>query len=310
MIRAADLLELAEVKNETLKVIEDHISFDTYLDIRDVGNVFNCPRLLEAVDRFVLKNFAEFVRKPAFFELEESRLKDYLRCDQLRTETEEDIFTAVREYCKRGKTMNESFVELASLVRFELLSTKFVLKQLRRDEEIRENARVSNFLLDKLQSLNLLHANSRPRFSTRVLVAMPYRSKTFFHVSFSGDGIEFAAKKFPKMIESHIDALINYSVCKVGDGRMYLAGGLGYSDNNEAFQSPRGYMYDVVDDSWSPSSELRNNAGTFTMASVGNSVYVMSSDQDSATDEVLKMDFSLNLNDREWVHVARTLYHR
>ncbi len=60
LIRAADLLELTEVKNQTLKVIEEHITFDTYLDIREVGNVFSCPRLLDAVDRFIRKNYTEF----------------------------------------------------------------------------------------------------------------------------------------------------------------------------------------------------------------------------------------------------------
>ena len=119
LIRAADLLELTSVKNETLKVIEEHISFDvssfnksvncvhtcvkrksyiqslalpflfpfllqTYLDIRQVGTVFNCPRLLEAVDRFIRKNFTEFIRTPAFFELSENELVHYLDHNHLR----------------------------------------------------------------------------------------------------------------------------------------------------------------------------------------------------------------------------------
>ena len=37
LIRAADLLELTSVKNETLKVIEEHISFDV--------NIFSYHRL-------------------------------------------------------------------------------------------------------------------------------------------------------------------------------------------------------------------------------------------------------------------------
>ena len=40
LIRAADLLELTSVKNETLKVIEEHISFD--VSIQFLKNYAKC----------------------------------------------------------------------------------------------------------------------------------------------------------------------------------------------------------------------------------------------------------------------------
>ena len=40
LIRAADLLELTSVKNETLKVIEEHISFD--VSKKSLKNCFTC----------------------------------------------------------------------------------------------------------------------------------------------------------------------------------------------------------------------------------------------------------------------------
>ena len=58
--------------------------FQTYLDIRQVGTVFNCPRLLEAVDRFIRKNFTEFIRTQAFYELSENELVHYLDHNHLR----------------------------------------------------------------------------------------------------------------------------------------------------------------------------------------------------------------------------------
>jgi hypothetical protein len=45
----------------------------------------------------------------------------------------------------------------------------------------------------------------------------------------------------------HIDALINYSVCRIGKF-LYMAGGTGYNANNEAFHSDRAFVYDVVKD--------------------------------------------------------------
>ena len=40
LIRAADLLELTSVKNETLKVIEEHISFDVSSKLREIFAVW------------------------------------------------------------------------------------------------------------------------------------------------------------------------------------------------------------------------------------------------------------------------------
>ena len=50
-----------------------------------------------------------------------------------------------------------------------------------------------------------------------------------------------------RLFTQHIDALINYSVCRIGR-YLYMAGGTGYNANNEAFHSDRAFVYDVVKD--------------------------------------------------------------
>ena len=63
--------------------------------------------------------------------------------------------------------------------RFNLISIKHILKMMRDDAAITSNSSVTSFLVGKLhgncQSLSV--GVSRPRFSTRVLVAMPYASR-------------------------------------------------------------------------------------------------------------------------------------
>ena len=70
--------------NTNIHVDMLHFMLQTYLDIRQVGTVFNCPRLLEAVDRFIRKNFTEFIRTQAFYELSENELVHYLDHNHLR----------------------------------------------------------------------------------------------------------------------------------------------------------------------------------------------------------------------------------
>ena len=59
------------------------------------------------------------------------------------------------------------------------------------------------------------------------------------------------------MIHEHIDALINYSVCRVGRHSLYMAGGTGYNVNNEPFHSDRGFLYDLVKEEWTHSTDLQ-----------------------------------------------------
>lgn len=174
LIRAADLLELTEVKHETLNVIAEHINLETYLDIREVSIVFNCPRLLETVDKFIRKNFSEFAKTGAFLELSEHALIAYIQHDLLRTDSEEVIFRAVVRWCKENDCLDR-FSEFARYLRFNLLSFKFLAGILREDMEIRAIDAVSNTLLDKMQSSTTTSNVSRPRFSTHILVAFPYR---------------------------------------------------------------------------------------------------------------------------------------
>ena len=95
-----------------------------------------------------------------------------------RTETEEVIYDAALEWCKR-RSLLAHFPNVAQSVRFNLISIKHLLKSLRDDADVRSHPEVTNYLLDRMQSMaGSLHAAiSRPRFSTQVLIAMPYRSK-------------------------------------------------------------------------------------------------------------------------------------
>ena len=52
LIRAADLLELTSVKNETLKVIEEHISFD--VSIQSLENYAKYSLTIEVYVSFII----------------------------------------------------------------------------------------------------------------------------------------------------------------------------------------------------------------------------------------------------------------
>jgi len=62
--------------------------FQTYLDIREVASVFNSRRLLDQVDRFIRKNFSQFVHTQAFLDLDENHLVKYMKHNRLQVSLE------------------------------------------------------------------------------------------------------------------------------------------------------------------------------------------------------------------------------
>ena len=111
------------------------------------------------------------MRTDGFYELSESELTQYLSHDHLKTETEEEIFDGVLEWCQRQNKLDR-FPHLGPLIRFNLISIKHILKRMR---DITANKDVVDFFVHELSSIAAGSAAgtvSRPRFCTQVLVAI------------------------------------------------------------------------------------------------------------------------------------------
>ena len=142
-------------------------------------------------------------------------LKQKLKCSFIyRTETEEVIYDAALEWCKR-RGLLAHFPNVAQSVRFNLISIKHLLKSLRDDVDVRSQPEVTNYLLDRMQSMaGSLHAAiSRPRFSTQVLIAMPYRSKVCIEIINFSSAHNFE-KKFTGYIHCNDVNLKTFFLCR------------------------------------------------------------------------------------------------
>ena len=141
---------------------------------------------------------------------------------------------------------------LSEYIQFDLISVKFICTLLREDTDIKSSDNIRDLLLQKMQTMNFPLATSKPRFSPHKLVAMPYRSKVFFVISFEGTGsIDFVVKDFPEIFTEQINSMNNYSICSCGN-YVYLTGGTNYAseDRIESFLSGQGFLYNVIEDTW------------------------------------------------------------
>ncbi len=250
IIWAADLLQLPDVKDQALSSLEDRINFETYLDIGEVGNVFNRQKLVMAVNRFIRQSFDDFTETSAFLDLAFPDLMNYLSHKSLNTSSEYVILKAAIRWCRHNDKF-DLFPKLADCINFELVSVHDLCETLKDKADQITDPAVKSLILDRMQNISQPLTTSRPRFPSHTLIAMPYRSKTFFAITFHGGlgSIEFEAREFPDMVNDHINSLTNYNVCSF-DNLVYLAGGTNYINESESQYSSHGFIYNILDNSW------------------------------------------------------------
>ena len=272
LIWASDLLQLPEIKEQGLDKLEEHIDFcvsieivgqviidkcseksyifQTYIDICEVGTVFSRPKLIQAVDRFIRSNFDEFVTTTAFLELSQVELCAYLKHKNLKMKDEETVLKSALRWCKHNQT-EEEFKNLAQYIQFDLISVR-TLCAILKDDDVFKNCRITtNMILEKMQKIANPLVTSRPRFSSHAFIAIPYKSKIFFSITFYGkDSIDFNIREFPESVGDHLIPLVNYGVCHF-DNYVYIAGGSTFSPS-EAYNTDQGFLYNILNDIWTP----------------------------------------------------------
>lgn len=209
-----------------------------------MGTVFCRPKLIQAVDRYIRANFDEFVNTAAFYDLPLNDFANYLKHRNLNTKSEESVLSAALRWCKHNKNWSD-FQTLSQSIQFDLISIKFLCSILREDTEIKTNPQIQDLILSKMQEMESPMTISKARFNSHKLVAMPYRSKCFFIITFHHKSISFQVKEFPEIINEQINSLTNYSICCF-DNLLYLAGGTSYNSDNEAYHSDQGFLFDCI----------------------------------------------------------------
>ena len=139
----------------------------------------------------ISSNFDEFVRTPAYLDLSLEELCAYLKHKNLRMKDEETVLKSVLKWCKHNQKIDD-FCQLSNHVQFDLISVRTLCAILKDDEIFKSSRSATNLILEKMQKIANPLVISRPRFSSHAFVAIPYKSKIFFCITFYGkDSIDF-----------------------------------------------------------------------------------------------------------------------
>lgn len=201
---------------------------------------------------------------------------------------------------------------MSNHVQFNLISVRSLCSLLREDLDFKANESLRDIILNKMENMEKPIAISKPRFSSHMLVAMPYRSKSFFIIQFQGsDVIDFFVKDFPDIISDQINVLVNYQICQY-DHYVFLAGGTSYNSESESFPSDRGFIYNILTDKWSSGPSVPNSGYGFGLSALDNKLYYVPNDDGPGKITSMEM-YGLEQPDPcsgTWVTIAQMNYRR
>lgn len=138
VLSTASMLGLQSMVDACARFMVKHLSPSNCLGMRDFSAVYNLKELRSAADKYAKYHFATVMREEEFLGLSVEEVEYFVRDDEIRVESEEDIYTAITRWLnhdtvsddleseKSSKNRHEFVVRLYNHVRFPILDLNFV----------------------------------------------------------------------------------------------------------------------------------------------------------------------------------------
>ena len=78
LLRIADLLMLESTRNSLLKFLQQTLNSENCIWYKSLGETFNCSPVVDAAQRFIIRNFEDVSKTPDFTQLSAADLKSLI----------------------------------------------------------------------------------------------------------------------------------------------------------------------------------------------------------------------------------------
>lgn len=167
-----------------------------------------CPDLLQDSQRYARKHFPEVKQSDEFLSLAVGDVIGLISSNELGVLTEEDVFEAVIAWVKHRR--EERFPHLSDLiehVRYELLSSNYVLKHVAEEAILKEHTGCKDFIIEALK-YHLMSPSERASMPGRQVVP---------RIRIGGpQSIVIVGGQAPKAIKNIDICDMKTQVCKLG----------------------------------------------------------------------------------------------
>lgn len=167
LLPAATLLQLTEVQDSCCDFLETQLDPGNCLGIMDFADLHSCRNLLQEAQTYARKHFPEVRQSDEFMQLKSTQVAELISSNELGVLSEEDVFEAVIQWVKHDpESRRDHLPQLIEHVRYELLTSNFVVKHVAEEDLLKNQQRCKDFIIEALK-YHLMPPSERSSISGR-----------------------------------------------------------------------------------------------------------------------------------------------
>lgn len=151
----ASYLQLNKVRDACANYLLQRIHPQNALGFRHFAESLGCTTLAESANEYIESYFIEIAQHDEFLNLSLNEIKDLFNKNDLKVESEEQVFEACMRWVKHVEKRKEHLPELLSLVRLPLLSPLYLTDRVGTEDLIRFSIKCRD-LLDEALTFHLI----------------------------------------------------------------------------------------------------------------------------------------------------------
>ncbi|KAK6025156.1 kelch repeat protein, partial [Ostertagia ostertagi] len=181
ILPTACFLQLNEVQAFCCQFLRKKLSPLNCFGIRAFAEAHACQELFRSANEYILHNFEKLIGTEGFYHLHVEQLVELISSDELRVQSEEQVYAAVVEWIRFGLLDREQFLsKLLEHVRLPLCHPLFLVNTVSEDALVKADA-VCRHLVDEAKNYQLLK-----RFPSKLPNMQGPRTKARKSIKFGG----------------------------------------------------------------------------------------------------------------------------
>lgn len=156
LLSAANLLDVAPVKDVCCAFLEQHIDETNCLGIHTFAEMHACTDLQAKAKDYACRSFEMVMRHEEFLEISANKLVEFISSDNLKIDKEERLFEGALSWLKHSpESRMEGFEKIFEHIRLPLMSTYYLVDVVATTPAVSQNQRCCQ-LLERAKAYHLL----------------------------------------------------------------------------------------------------------------------------------------------------------
>jgi len=152
-------------------LLATQLSGDSVFYLLDICDRFSCTNLRKLCAEYLAENFGDLLKGDKLMDLDTDTWNEMLKSDEIKVNTEEDIYKALMRYANSHKDRRDEILEkVLPSVRFPLLSSQFLIDVVEADKSIQHIVCLHQLLHEtfryKAYPTSVTSFRTKPRKST------------------------------------------------------------------------------------------------------------------------------------------------